>query len=334
MKFEYENVFYLLIVAAIVSIACYAYLDRKQKIISKHFAYFKELTSSVLARRRLKVALELLALVLVIFGLARPQMGTRSEMVKKAIGTDIILAIDVSNSMLTDDMKPSRLDLAKKTLVRITESLKEHRIGIIAFAGTATVISPLTNDILALKMYIDSISTTSVDTQGTNWISALKLAHDNFKQNSKDKKTAETPLVIVLISDGGINTNDKGKFDFLKKDNIVVHTIGVGGLSKVPIPNLDKGQPQGYKKDSKGEIVLTKREDGLLKDISNATDGKHYIASFDGSEIDKLSNNFKLGLGSKEDVYYSYNEWYQYFIALALFLILLEVLISDLRKKT
>lgn len=326
MIFEYKYIFYLFLVVGIAFLLCFLYSYKKQQTISRHFVHLNKLIPLAL-NRRIKIILELLAIILIIFGLARPKTGTRSEMVRKAVGTDIILAIDVSNSMLADDMKPSRLDLAKKTLIRITESLKEHRIGIIAFAGTATIISPLTNDILALKMYINSISTISVDTQGTNWISALKLAHNNFKQNSKDKKT------IVLISDGGINTGDKGKFDFLKKDNIMVYTIGIGGENKVPIPIIENGEVREYKKDAKGEIVLTKREDELLTDISTATGGKHYVASFDGSEIDKLSDNFKLDTATTQDVYYSYNEGYQYFIALALFLILLEMLISDLRKK-
>ncbi len=331
MKFEHEIVFYLFILYPLIATLCYWYLSKKQRYISKYFVKFKILANSVCKKKRLwKIILESLALVLIIFSLARPKMGTTTRIVKQRIGADIILAVDVSNSMMANDIKPSRLYLAKKTLERIIDRTDWHRIGVIAFAGSAAVISPMTTDIQALKLYTDSISTLSVDTQGTNFTKVLELAYESFKRNSIEG----TKKAIVIISDGGVTDENQnlGFLEKLKDHNIIIHTMAVGGMIKVPIPIIKDGQVQGYKKDFNGNTVLSKREDGILKSISNVTGGQHYVTSFLAKEIGELYAHFELDTNEDGDaVYYGLKERYQYFLALALLIAFIEILINDIK---
>ncbi len=284
-------------------------------------------------RRRMKAVARSLALALAIVALARPQSGKGLSEIKVR-GVELMVAIDVSTSMLAEDVKPSRLQFAKAELSRLLDSLAGDKVGLVGFAGSALLLSPLTNDISSLKMFLDSLSPYSVATQGTFFTQALQEAADAFERGgTDDDERSKTTRVILIMSDG--EDQEKGALELAKKlssQGIRIFTIAFGTERGGMIPIRDeRGYLRSYKKDKSGKEVTSMVKGDFLKDLARVGQGTFHFATFGGNEaravkadIDKLQKSeFASSMATQ------YEERFQWFLIAALFFVLLDLLIGE-----
>ncbi len=276
-----------------------------------------------------KTGLILFALILLIFAAANPQVGTRVQEVKQT-GIDVFIALDVSRSMLAQDIKPDRLDQAKFQISSLINKLRGDRIGLVIFAGDAFVQFPLTTDYSAANLFLSAVDVNSVPQQGTAIASAINLAVKSF-----DYKTS-TQRVIVIITDGEDHEGDiMQAVAGAKEKGIKIYTIGLGLTTGVPIPVYnDQGQQVDYKKDENGNIVLTRLDDETLKKIAASGDGKYFQASTYDDYLDRIYNDLssleksEFGVRKVTD----YEDRFYYFLAPAIILLLIEFFMTDRRS--
>lgn len=280
-------------------------------------------------RPYLKFILLLLSYSLFIFGICGPQIGTKLEEVKRK-GVDIMIALDVSNSMNAEDIRPTRLERSKQAIYRLIDKLQGDRIGLIVFAGQAYMQLPITTDYGAAKLFLQSINSDIVPTQGTAIGSAIDLAVEAIGDSVK-KNTA-----IVVITDG--ENHEDNAVDEAKKaaaKGIIVHTIGMGSLDGAPIPVYSNGVRTSFMQDENGTTVITKLDADMLQQIAEAGKGKFVRASNteDGLDIimKEISTLEKKEFGSK--MFTDYEDQYQYFIGAALLLLLIEFILSERKSK-
>jgi Ca-activated chloride channel family protein len=270
-----------------------------------------------------------LAFVLLVIGMINPQIGTKLEEVKRK-GADIMVCLDVSNSMRAEDLSPNRLEKSKQAIAKLLDKLDGDRIGIIVFGGEAYVQLPITTDYAAAKLFLESISTDMIPTQGTDIGKAIELAVESFgKDEGKNK-------AIVIITDGENHEEDAVQAaEAAAGKGISIHTIGMGSENGAPIP-LYKGNVQdGFRKDKDGNTVITKLNDQILQEIAGAGNGIYVRATNSDAglnhvlnELDKLE---KKQFDSK--MYSDYEDRFQWFIAAALLLLLTETLLSERKSK-
>jgi Ca-activated chloride channel family protein len=270
----------------------------------------------------LKAILLVLALVFVIFSAVDPQIGTKVEEVKRQ-GVDIIVAVDVSASMMAEDIKPNRLLKAKHELSGFIDRLKGDRIGIIAFAGDAFTQCPLTTDYSAAKMFTDLLDTSLIPIQGTAIAEAINRSLKSFPLESKAQK------VLVIITDGEDHEAEVDKaVASAKEAGVTIFTVGMGTPSGAPVPG-----PGGYLEDRTGSVVLTKLNEGLLTDMALETGGGYFRGTTGEDELDKIYKKIfgmeKSEISAKK--YTAYEDRFQYFAFVALILLLAEILISERR---
>lgn len=288
-------------------------------------------------RRKLKLWLQCLTLIFFVLALARPQSGEGKQKAKSE-GLEIMLAVDVSNSMLAEDIRPSRLELAKKELSRFVDSLGGDKVGVVAFAGSAILLSPLTNDKGAIKMYIESLEPSAVSTQGTDFKRALSEASNALHRGGTEgEETPNVTRVIVIASDG--EDNEKGGIDTAQKiaeDGTRIFTLGFGTEEGGQIPMHDeKGNLTGYKRDKGGQVVISKSTGEALKALAEAGKGTYQYATFGGDAIRNLKSSIDgLQRAQFDTMEVShYNEHYQTFLALGLLLALLELALGERRAE-
>ncbi len=277
----------------------------------------------------IKFILILIGYIFLIVGLANPQIGSKLEKVERK-GIDLVIAIDVSNSMLAQDIKPSRLQRARQAISRLIDELKNDRIGIIVFAGNAYVQLPITTDYSAAKLFLSTINTDIVPTQGTAIAEAINLAEESFDENDHNK-------AIVIITDGEDHEGDA--IEAATKANqkgIKVYTIGMGLAEGGPIPVYDRfGNQTGFKKDLKNNTVITKLNETILQQIASAGDGKYVRANNTNAGLEIIFDEINQLEKSKFDskVISDYEDRFQYFLALALLMLLFEFIITDKKGK-
>lgn len=285
------------------------------------------------AKRRWKVVFRSLAFLFAIIALARPQMGKGLSEIKIR-GVELMVMLDVSTSMLAEDVKPSRLQFAKSELIRLFDQMSGDKVGLVGFAGSAVLLSPLTNDISSLKMFLDSLSPYSVETQGTNFTRALSEAAEAFERGgTEDDDRAKTTRVILVLSDG--EDQEKGALELAKKltaQGVRIFTMAFGTERGGLIPIRDeRGFLRGYKKDRDGKEVVSQVKGNFLKDLARVGQGAFHFATFGGNEarllkddLDKLQKaEFASSLATQ------YEERFQIFLILALVFLALELLIND-----
>ena len=311
-------------------IVLYWFINRKRKKVLENFAEKKmhsvlfPLHSSL--KGVLKFGILLAAILLLIVSAANPQIGTRIQEVKQA-GIDVYICLDVSLSMQAQDIKPSRLEKAKYEISNLINKLHGDRIGLIIFAGQAYVQFPLTTDYSAANLFLNAVDESSVPQQGTAIAAAVNLAVESFGNKY------DTQKVIVVITDGEDHEGDVNKSVTEAKDKgIKIYTIGLGSPDGVPIPVYDKnGQQTGFKKDNQGNTVLTKLDERALEDIASAGDGRYFRGSNNQDELDliykDLSSLQKTEFGVKKVT--DYEDRFYYFLAPAIFLLILEFFISE-----
>ena len=282
------------------------------------------------SRRFWKRIIRIIALILILIAFLRPQYGIIFEQVERK-GQDIYIALDLSNSMLAKDISPSRLDHAKREILSLIDELKGDRIGLIAFAGTAFIQCPLTTDYSALKMFLNHLTPEIMSTPGTDIATAIKTARLSFDRVSKNNKP-----ILIIISDGESFENDPIKSaEVAHKKGIVIYTLGIGSENGDPIPLYNnKNKLIGYKKDKSGEIILSKLNQTMLKEIALTTNGNYFNSNLGAFVIDKIYKEISLNEKKHlEDTLLKLHiDRYQWFLGVAFFLLLLERVISDRKK--
>jgi Ca-activated chloride channel homolog len=270
----------------------------------------------------------MLALALFIIGAARPQFGSKLKKVKRE-GIELIIALDVSNSMMAEDIQPNRLERAKRAIARLVDRLKNDKIGLIVFAGEAYVQLPITSDYNSAKLFLNSVNTQIVPIQGTAIGTAINMGIRSFSPEGDANKA------IIVITDGeNHEDNAVTAAQDAVENGIIVHTIGMGLPQGSPIPIVRNGQ-KDYLKDREGNVVVTKLDEAMLEKIASAGNGIYVRA-----------NNAQVGLNTlfdeinkmeKEEieslVYSEYDDQFQYFYAAGLLLLLLEFIILERKNR-
>ena len=325
---EYLNALYLI---PVFVIAFWFISKNRNKLIEK-FAD-KNLLKIILPsysgiKPWIKYSLILLVFVCLILAAANPQVGTKMQEVKQT-GIDVFILLDVSNSMLAEDIKPNRIDKAKYQISNLINKLRGDRIGLIIFAGQAYIQFPLTTDYSAANLFLSAVDVNSVPTQGTAIASALKLALQSFD-------TLSTEKVIIAITDGEDHEGDvMAAVEEADSREIKIYTIGLGSSGGVPIPSHNRnGQLTGFTKDRQGNTVLTKLEENILKQMADEGNGKYFRGSNYEDYLEKiyseLSELEQSEFGTKKVT--DYEDRFYYFLIPAIFLLVIEFLISEKRS--
>ncbi len=286
MKFE-EPIYFLLFIAVLfLGLIMFWSIAKKKKLIARFGdlpLIIKNAPYISFARQRTKATLLIIALLFLVISMARLQFGTHTETLKRE-GLDIVIVLDVSNSMLAQDMKPNRLEKAKQEIRGVIERLRGDRIAIVPFAGEAYTVCPLTLDYAAAIFLLNSVDQNSVSVQGTSLNYALETAIETFNQKEKKHK------VIIFLTDGedhgeGVLVTAKNA----KDEGIKIYTVGIGNPDGEPIPILDRaGRQVGFRKDENGQVVISKVDEKTLRKISSETGGKYYRATAGEIELDKI----------------------------------------------
>lgn len=275
----------------------------------------------------LKLTVVLLALAGIIIALVNPKIGTRTETIKRE-GVDIVFALDVSKSMLAEDVAPSRLEKSKQLVSQIINSLGSDRIGIIGYAGSAYPVLPITTDYSVAKMFLQNMNTDMVSSQGTAISDAITLA-GTFYDNPQTSK------LLILLSDG--EDHGEGSEEAAaeaQKKGIKIITIGLGTEKGGPIPLKVNGRIESYKKDNTGETVITKLYPDALKTIAERTKGGYVYGGSSREVTDYVKNALdhieKSEFESKEVALYE--SQYQWFLGAAFLLLFIDIFF--LERKT
>lgn len=330
-RFSHTEYLYFLFIIPII-IGLFWYITILQKRAIKRFGNFDTLIQLMpgfsTQRGWLKVIIFSTAITLIIIGLAGPQFGSKLTEVKRK-GIELIIALDVSNSMMSQDIQPSRLERAKQAISRLVDKLSDDRLGLIVFAGDAYVQLPVTNDYISAKMFLSSINPGIVPKQGTAIGSAINLAASSFSPQS------ETSKVIVVISDGENHEDDAVEAaKRATEQGIFVYAIGIGSPQGSPIP-VSQDNPNSFMKDKEGNVVVSKLDEETLSKVAVAGNGRYIRATnsqlgllplFD--EINKMQKT-----EMKEKIYSDYNDQFQYLFAFALFLLIVEFIILERKNK-
>ena len=328
-RFAHPDFLYLLFVLpALVAFYVYAMLLKK-KAIKKYGnpELLAELMPEVSpGRQHLKFWLLFGAITMVIFVIAGPQFGSKLETVKRQ-GIEVMVCLDVSNSMLAEDVSPNRLEKAKQMLAKLTDGFKDDKMGLIVFAGDAFTQLPITSDYISAKMFLSSINPSMVTSQGTAIGAAINLALRSFTPSETSDKT------IILITDGENHEDDAVKAAAAAAEkNIHVNIVGMGDPKGSPIPVAGANN---YMKDKDGNVVITKLNEQMCQEIVAAGMGLYVRADNTNSalkalqkELDKMS---KSELDSK--VYSEYNEQFQTLAWIALVLLLVDFFVLDRKNR-
>lgn len=334
MLFRFEHTIYLWALLALIPLMLlvFIFIQRWKNKRLKQFA-----NKSVVKRLMPNVSFKLpvvkfvllsFAFVFLLLGLANLQYGTTMEEAKKE-GVDLMIALDVSNSMLAEDLSPNRLERAKRAIYQLIEKLQNDRLGIIVFAGESFVQLPITTDYSSAKLFLETIGTDIVPTQGTAIGSAIDLAMESF-----DFETT-TSKAIIVITDGENHEDDAvSSAQKAVEMEVSVHTIGMGSEQGAPLPVYKGGKQVGFRTDNSGNSVVSKLDENMLKQIATAGNGTYVRATNANaglgiimSEIGKME---KKEFDSK--VFKNYESRFQIFLIIALVLFAVEFFISSRRS--
>jgi len=325
-----EYLYALLVIPALIAFFWYSRIQRK-----KALALFgqKEIITVLMpnvspSRPVLKFMILMLALASIIVGVSRPQFGSKLRTEKRK-GIELIIALDVSNSMMAEDIQPNRLERAKRAISQLVDKLSNDKIGLIVFAGDAYTQLPITTDYVSAKLFLNSVGPNMVPTQGTAIGAAIELGVKSFNPQFVGNKA------MIIITDGENHEDDAvGAAKKASDQGIFIYTIGMGLPQGGPIPDLANGS-RSYRKDKSGNTIVTKLDEAMLQKIAEAGKGAYVRA-----------NNAQVGLNSLFDEvnkmekseletqsYADYDDKFQYFIGFGLFLILLDFLILERRNK-
>ena len=325
-RFAHIELLYLLALIPVLAII-FALMMRRRRLLMERFGnleLLKELIPSYSrARLRLKLWIWLAAYACLVIAAARPQLGSKLRE-EKAKGVEMMLVVDVSNSMLAEDFEPNRLERTKYAINKLFEGLHQERVGMVIFAGEPKVQLPITSDYRMAQAFTKRISTSLVAEQGTDIGKALELASLSFSSQSGQSR------VIVLITDG--ENHDQSVDQVVaraKQDGIRIYCIGIGTPEGAPIEISGE-----FIKDENGEMVVSKLGEQMLQNIATSTEGAYVRASKQSIGLEEIVKSINQMEKSELTTvrYEEYNEQYQYFIAVALALLLLDLVIMPRRN--
>ncbi len=324
MHWQNSLYLYLLILVPILTVFFILVWKRKQKALQ----VLGELSLLKLfynpQNEKWKMTLLSLSVLFIVLALARPQWGSKPVMMKRT-GLDIVLAIDVSASMLAEDVKPNRLEIAKLELANFIDKLKQDRIGLVAFAGNAFILCPLTLDYSAAKIFLEIIEPDLIPEPGTALGEAIQTSALAYSQTEKKHK------VLILLTDGedhqGAPVEAAGN---AASQGIRIYTIGIGSVTGEPIPIRDKqGHLLGYKKDDQGSLIISRLDEVTLQKIASESGGKYFHFGQNQMELDQILEEIS-GMEKKqlqEKLLTAYQDRYQIFLFIGFMLLILESLI-------
>ncbi|WP_199269135.1 vWA domain-containing protein [Polaribacter sp. L3A8] len=277
----------------------------------------------------LKLVFLLLGITFLVISLVNPKMGTKLKTVKRE-GVDIVFALDVSKSMLAEDIAPNRLEKAKQIISKTIDKLGSDRVGIIIYAGNAYPLLPITTDHAAANMFLQNANPDMVSSQGTDINGALELAKTYYNNDE------QTNRFLIIISDGEDHQEEtKQVAQNLANEGVKIYTIGVGLEKGGPIPMRLNGSMIGYKKDNKGETVITKRMPEVLQGIADAADGKYIDGNITERPVeiiaDVIANAEKSEFETKQ--FSDYKDQFQWFLAIGLLFLLIDIFLFDKKTK-
>ena len=331
-QFDNPNFLYLALIIPLLVLINLIYMSWRRKIQDSYSD--SELLEVISPNRsnfklNLKLIIECLAILFLSIGLANPKIGTELKSINRE-GVDIVFAIDVSKSMLAEDVAPNRLLRSKRIISEIINSLSSDRVGIVAYAAQAIPQVPLTTDFAAVKNFLQIIDTDMLSSQGTSIDSALNLSANFFDQNS------ETNRVLVLLSDGEDHDDiPESIISLIIENNINFISIGVGQDNGSTIPIKVNGRIDSYKKDNNGEVVITKRNSEILKKIASSSGGEY----IDGNITEEALEYVKVKLDKidksefETSQFVEYKQQFQIFILIALLFIIVDIFIFQTKTK-
>ena len=329
LRFENPQYLYWLLVIPVL-VAVYVLIRLWNKRQFERFAnikfrdYLVPMFSST--RANTKFVIFNLIIALLILGTANLQSGSKMEKVKRE-GIDLFLCVDISNSMHAEDIPPNRLERSKQAINKLISKLQGDRVGIIVFAGNAYVQLPITTDYAAAKMFLSTVDTDLIPTQGTEVGRAIELAIRSFGESDHNK-------AIIIISDGEDHENG----DAVKaaqeaaKHGIKIYTIGMGLEEGAPIPLYNQhGRRTGYKRDKEDKIVITKLDDNMLRQIAEIGDGIYVRASNSNVGLDNIYEDISKVTKSEIEskVFTDYDDQFQWFVGAAILLLIIEIMLSS-----
>ena len=284
-----------------------------------------------------KTSLTLMGFALLVVALANPQMGTKIEKGKRA-GSDVAICLDLSNSMMAEDIQPNRLERSKRVVSNIMSTLAGDRISLVVFAGASYIQMPLTNDYSAAKLFLDQVSCDMIASQGTAIGDAIEKAMQTFGYDDPDREWEKNKgRAIIVISDGENHEDDAvGAARKAAKEGVRVCTIGMGLPDGAPIPEYDpRGRKENYKRERGGSIIMTRLNEDMMRQIADAGNGVYVRASNAGSSIGEITKVIESL--EKEDygeaVFSAYESRYQYPLTAAIVCLLASVLFFERRNR-
>jgi Ca-activated chloride channel homolog len=330
-RFAHISFLYLLALIPVFSVLLVLFLVWRKKALNRfgEFHLIHRLIPEFSTGRLIfKFVLLMIAVAFLVLALADPQTGSKMEKYQRK-GIDVMIALDVSNSMLAEDIRPSRLERAKQSISKLIDRLDGDRIGIIVFAGKAYNQLPITTDYGAAKMFLSAINTNIVPVQGTAIADAIDMATGAFGQSTHNK-------AIIVISDGEDHQGDVlEKTEVAAKKGIVFYTVGMGMPEGGPIPIYNGDTRTGYKKDRDGSTIITRLDESLLQRIASVGKGM-YVRANNSEEgwqkvFDDLNKIEKSELESRQ--FSDYEDRFQYFIGFCLLFLIFELFVFDKKNQ-
>ena len=323
--------------AAPLAIALFVWAAWKRREAVRRFgseSVVARLTSGVSARRRRwKAAAVTTGVVLLGLSLAGPRFGTQLREVTRE-GIDLVIALDVSASMSAEDVAPNRLDRAKNEIKKLLDELRGDRVGLVIFAGDAFIQCPLTTDYSAVRLFLDVADPSMVPTPGTDFGAALRMARQAFEIPS-ERAEGESTRALLFVSDGENHVANVAELvEQASDDGVVMFAAGVGEPEGSPIPIYGDGQRLGFKRDANGDIVRTRLQEEALRQL--AAQGAYFRIARTSSSLSQMAESLER-LERQEfarEEFEEYEEKFQWPLAAALFLLLVERIVGDRRKKS
>lgn len=331
MRFEHPQYLYGLLLLLLPVAAFVVYAVWRERVFSR-YGDRRLLEMLMPERSKYKVYIKFGLLVLgfasLVVAMANPQVGKKFEMVKLK-GADVFIAMDVSTSMLAEDLKPNRMGRAKQFVSRLLDNMKNDRIGLIVFAGRSYMQMPLTSDKAAAKLFLGSISTEMVPTQGTSLAEAIKMAKESYNEEQGKYRA------LIILTDGEDHEGEAlVAAEEAANAGIVIHTIGVGDPKGAPIPTIGRNNKSDFKRDADGAIVLSKLNETILQQVAATANGKYFRLGTGTEELNNLVAELQ-GLEKRElseKQISDYESYYFVFVIIGLVLLTLEFLMAERRS--
>lgn len=328
-------IFFGLIIPLLLLMVIY-YQRRRKKLLQEIAdpALLEKLLSSYSEKKsRLRLYLHFICYLFIILALIGFEVGTKYEQVKIS-GVDIVIALDVSASMNAEDIKPSRLEKAKHEISTFLDQLGGDRVALVIFAGQAFIQCPMTTDYSAVQMFLDAVTTQTTTSAGTDFTEALDVITQAYVKSNADNASPAGKAAVIFSDGEDHNPDSPGMIENLKKQNIKVFVVGIGGVNAAPIPIYDEsGNLKDFKK-SGGSVVTTKLEEAFISQLASETGGAYYPASTSEIEVKKIYRDIAK-LEKSENSDYQFTEFenrYQWILLLAVMALCTDFILHNRKR--